>query len=550
MNKIFTKEILKEILHYTDLEANPMYEAFENNTVYKIFSGAKGISKSFGTAVHTIYRIVNEKNFNSIWTRNFNRDLDKVFDTFREVLSLLKNKYDIDLISKFIFKSDAIYYNTNPEEIKLNKKIKLMNFENVQSFQGLSLPDSRYYWGEIVIDEPIEKIGFNKSIQDLNKIYELQKNNLPTLFRNSVFRKKAVLDNEQDSPVKNIIFCYNIFTLEHWLIKEIHNKIINLCDYEKLSINKTNLNKLIKNKFLQKSDPKYSNGLGITITQFSKDFVPVSTRDENEIKQSEFDKENNYKNWVVEVAGFGFITENTDYFYLLDDYLFDENGSPKISKIKIEEGEIDWKQEVEEGNILGTFSGFDPGLSDNSSLVQIALFKTGHIVVYNFINDLKKFINKNSKTKRNDVNKFLLQIIQETDNFLNLNSNFPLNQGKKIIFTDNDIVAEEINILSTNQNLNLIALMASRKDTAKDKFGILNRQEWQRWNFKNNLLFFYGNAIELVWKLRQQVIPVIPGEKAKRDETIHHECYDAINAFEMSCSFAYKKQFIICGGLE
>ncbi len=55
----FTEEKLKELLHYTDESTNPSYDAFKSNAFYKIYSGAKGVSKSFGRMIETIYRFVN-----------------------------------------------------------------------------------------------------------------------------------------------------------------------------------------------------------------------------------------------------------------------------------------------------------------------------------------------------------------------------------------------------------------------------------------------------------------------------------------------------------
>ncbi|SYV90148.1 Uncharacterised protein, partial [Metamycoplasma alkalescens] len=63
----FTEEKLKEILHYTDLSDNPAFQSFKSNTIFELHSGAKGVSKSFGQAIITIYRIVNDKRFCSVW---------------------------------------------------------------------------------------------------------------------------------------------------------------------------------------------------------------------------------------------------------------------------------------------------------------------------------------------------------------------------------------------------------------------------------------------------------------------------------------------------
>ncbi len=84
----FTEQKLKQILHYTDLDANPSYDAFKSKEFYEIQSGAKGVSKSFGGAIISIYRLVNEKIFCSVWCRNqYNHIANTLRPMFLKVLS-------------------------------------------------------------------------------------------------------------------------------------------------------------------------------------------------------------------------------------------------------------------------------------------------------------------------------------------------------------------------------------------------------------------------------------------------------------------------------
>jgi len=48
------------------------------------------------------------------------------------------------------------------------------------------------------------------------------------------------------------------------------------------------------------------------------------------------------------------------------------------------------------------------------------------------------------------------------------------------------------------------------------------------------------NTTQLIKNLAKQAIAT---DEEKRDESIHPEIYDSINAFEMSCSLVFKYQY-------
>ena len=56
------------------------------------------------------------------------------------------------------------------------------------------------------------------------------------------------------------------------------------------------------------------------------------------------------------------------------------------------------------------------------------------------------------------------------------------------------------------------------------------------------MILFNKETLFLIDYLSKQII--LPNEE-KRDETIHKEIYDLINAFEMSCSMLYQYQYSI-----
>lgn len=88
----FSEETLKKIVHYTDLEANPIFDAFKSKAIFEIHSGAKGVSKSFSRMIITIYRIVNDIRFNSCWCRNiYSHMITTLVPNLKKCLDLLAN---------------------------------------------------------------------------------------------------------------------------------------------------------------------------------------------------------------------------------------------------------------------------------------------------------------------------------------------------------------------------------------------------------------------------------------------------------------------------
>ncbi|WP_027120067.1 hypothetical protein [[Mycoplasma] testudinis] len=521
----FTEEKLAEILHYTDLDANPTFEAFKSNAFYKIYSGAKGVSKSFGNAIETIYRIVNEKEFCSVWCRNqYNHIKGTLLPMFDKVLDFLATVHGLDFNPYFEKYISGLYWNYN--DGGEGRAIFFQNWESVQAFQGITLKKQNHRFGELVIDEPIEDPSDTKThLSKLLEIYEIQKDKLPLLLANTVFRLKS-----PDGFKVNVKFLYNIFTTDHFLIQEYHNKVINLID-KSGQINKKNLNELIEKKFLQKYDADFDNGLGIIVTMYSKMFLPDSSLDEMQIKNSESLKKSNFRLWSITVAGFAFKEQNDYFNYYLQNFIFKPSG--KIIDRTLPKN-TDFSKLYDLGHIKYVLDGFDAGVSDNASWVRILLTVTGSIVVYDLVENLNSK-NFTKKFRRTIINESLLNHIQESNHSLNLPSDFETN-----IFTDNDIIAENINHLMIAKKILGRCSLAIRKDTNSDSFGIINRQNWHKWILENNLLFFKKGTELLLHHLAKQVI--VKGDE-KRDETLNRSIYDLINAFEMACSNIYKFQF-------
>ncbi|MHA3846209.1 hypothetical protein ACX1NA_03440, partial [Mycoplasma sp. VS276A1] len=169
--------------------------------------------KSFGGAIITIYRLVNEINFNSMWCRNqYNHIKNTLVPMFKKVIDFLAKEHGLDYSPYLNVTNEAIYWNY--EDGGSGRKVFFQNFEKIQAFQGVTLQNSNFYFGELVLDEPIEDPeNKNWSPSDLRDLYKNQAENLPILIQNTVLRTVA-----PDGIQLKVKFFYNIFTTEHFLI--------------------------------------------------------------------------------------------------------------------------------------------------------------------------------------------------------------------------------------------------------------------------------------------------------------------------------------------
>lgn len=535
----FTENKFAEILHFTDIKENPSFQAYKSKAFYKLFCGAKGVSKSFNAMIETIYRIVNEKIFCSIWCRNqYNHIKNTLRPMFEKVLDFLANEHGLDYRPFFDIYANGVYWNF--EDGGSGRGIFFENWESIQAFQGITLKKSDFRFGEIVIDEPIEDPTDSKAnFQQLQEIYALQEEKLPLLLDNTILRQST-----PEGFKINVKFCYNIFTTDHFLIQNYHNKIINLVN-ENGEVNNDNLEKLIDKKFLQKEDLAFKNNTGIIVSMFSKMFVPAKLITNLQIKQWEELKNDNPRLWAITVAGFAFQTEDNLINYFLKNLIFNANG--ELENRLLPE-DWDFKDSIKKNKIIAIYDGFDAGKSDKASWCRILLTNTGSLIVYDLIDDLKTK-NMPKDQIRALVNDRLIESILKSNEELGINDseNLPgiLKNWHITIFTDNDIIAESLNEKMKFKNIkNGICTLAKRRDSKSDMFGIENRQEWQKWILENDLLFFLPRTHHLLINLAKQAI--LSGE-TKRDETINREIYDTINAFEMASCIAYKIQFNIRG---
>lgn len=537
MNKppVFTKEKLEKILHYTDLDVNPTYNALVNsNTFYKIFCGAKGVSKSFGQMVYTIYRLVNENNFCSLWCRNLYKHIkNTLIPMLNKVLDFLANVHGLDYRPYITIYSDVAVWNY--DDGGNGRAIYFQNWENIQSFQGFTLRKTNFRFGELIIDEPLEDTnGTDKTQEQLLEIYELQKDKLPLLIHNTILREKA-----PDNFKIYVCFLFNIFTLDHFLVAEYLNNVIPIVNSE----NEPNLDvmqQLIEDNYIQAENLKYEQGLGLIATMFSKLFVPKNTLSEYQLKEYQNLKDKNYRLWVITVAGFGLNNENKKVDYFMKNILYTETGELRknikvLSKKKL-------YNLLENRQITSIFVGYDNGEKDNASFCASALVKdTGEIIVFELIKDLKTKI-KSTNTKKTlltltdeVVVKEVQKIIKMLDKHLPydfVENNFDFGYHC-VVFNDHSHIIDDLNKMFLKNHIHAIATRAIRRTTRNLNFGIEVRQGWQKVAFSNNLIKLTKNCMWLLPLLAKQVI--LHDKSEKRDETINKEIYDVVNAFEYSC---------------
>ena len=541
----FTIEKLAELLHYTDQEVNPTFEAYKSNSFYKIYSGAKGVSKSFSRMIETIYRIVNENNFCSVWCRNqFNHIKNTLRPMLEKVLYFLAEEHNLDFRDYFYVTNEAAYWKF--DDNGLDRAIYFQNWEKIQAFQGFTLKNSNFRFGELVIDEPLEDTAdSNKLPHELEEIYALQEEKLPLLIANTVLREVA-----PDNFKINVTFLYNIFTTNHFLIKNYHQEAIKILEEDE-SINQNVLTELLDNNFIQRENSNFSNGLGIIVTMFSKYFIPKKYFSEMQQKNLDLLKQTNYRLWVITVVGFAFNFEDNKLNYFMKNIIFDDEGNIRkkiktISKNK-------FYQYLTNQEILGIYHGYDPGIHDNAAFVTVALHKDGRIIVLKVIEDIKRLIPQKTYWKNKAINEKIVEIISKMNNevekylpYSYSNSNF-LYSKTSVLFCDNHASIEALNILFEDKKISCWAIKAVRKPT--QQFGIVDRQMWQKNIFENGLINLLPNNEILLKCLAKQVVikdNTKPLDKIeKRDESIHPEIYDVVNAFEMSSSLLFKYQYAL-----
>ncbi|VEU75959.1 hypothetical protein [Mycoplasmopsis columboralis] len=530
----FTSEKLKTILKYTDLDANPVYDAFLSNSIYEIHSGAKGVSKSFAGAVITIYRIVNDKRFNSIWCRNRYKHIKNTLrPLFLKVLDFLKTDHGLDYTPFFDVKTEAIYWTY--EDGGKGRGIYFHNWENVQSLQGVTLPQTSFFWGEFVIDEPIEDPRDYNDPETLNEIYKIQEEALFIILANTIFREKA----PEDFQIKAKFF-YNIFTHKHFLITNYHLNALPFCDAHGNPYPEY-LTEILESKFIQKDLPDFikdqetGETIGLIVTMYAKTFVPsakISTQQKINLNNL---KSQNYRLWVITVAGLTYADNNNQKGYFLKSLIYDTANNYKDNITFVTSEDISNK--IKSGELKGVFYGYDPGRVDNAAFVCLLAF-TNELILFEGIEDIKKLIKKPAPTLK-EIHTKLIDLIAECNNRIledlkgawSYNSEFNYKNYFSNLDLDNITEIELLHSYFMGANLPVNVRLARRRTTKNGDFSILGRQEKTKLVLSYSALKFNSVDIsrKLLYNLSRQYIE--PNEE-KRNEKVNPEIYDLINAFE------------------
>ncbi|QIW62517.1 hypothetical protein [Mycoplasmopsis gallinacea] len=529
----FSEEKLAQILKYTDGDFNPVYDAYKSKCLYEIQSGAKGVSKSFGGGIITIYRLVNDKRFNSVWCRNqYNHIKNTLVPMFKKILDFLAEEHGLDYRDYIAMNNEGLYWNY--DDGGKGRAVLFQNFEKTQAFQGLTLIKNDFRFGEVVIDEPIEDpVDSKLSAYDLERLYETQEEKLPLLLMNTIFRNAA----PEDFQLK-IKFFYNIFTENHFLVKKYHNEAIKFL-HDDGTLDNEIIDQVVNQTYLQKENKEFGDELGLIVSMYSKFFVPKNAMSEIQKKQLDNLKKTNKRLWTITVAGVPFNDNRFKVGYYLKNYIYEQDGSLN-KKIKVNSIN-DFYKRVENGELLLVVDGFDPGLSDNASWCRVGLLNDGSIWILNAIEDLKEHPSFGSNTRfiRRLTNETLINIIQQQNE--ELKKYLPTNQINdfaSLLTADNDIVLENLAISAINLD-NIIVKQANRRRTRTEKFSIIDRQDFHKWSFDEGIIHVVPQS-ETKTLLNHLTLQVIPSHEEKRDEKLNPQIYDLINAYEMALSLIYK----------
>lgn len=246
------------------------------------------------------------------------------------------------------------------------------------------------------------------------------------------------------------------------------------------------------------------------------------------------DKQYNYREYVIRVAGFCF-AESDDgiYDYFLRKYIYDENGR-LIDRCFANNKKI-YQQAINNNRITAISFGFDAGKHDDASVVCCLLTDKNYCIVYDYIKRLQQSTD-NKNQIRELVNQRLIFFIKHCLKGLGITTHTKLKytNNKICIFTDNDLIVEILNKKFKEQNLNnWICLMANRKDCQRGSFSIESRQHFWDYVLSENLFYVRALASQILTVLGNMVKYV--GE-TKRDEKIHADEINVLNALEYACS--------------
>ena len=492
----FPKHIRDEILNYTDNKEHKSYiKLLDSPKMYKILMGAKNVSKSFGDMINTIWRLVNEPNFNSVWARNISRDIDRTISpNFKKALDFLATNYNIDYFDYFdIYKSVVVFKPTG-------QAIYFANFEIAQSFAGLTLSKQNFDFCEVVFDEIQQNPD---ELGDKNFSYEKQQKDMDFIIQSTVLRTK-----DKPNQHRHIIFTFNVYDSNHWVCNEYVKPIMPFSDENK--------QKIIKDTYLYAE----SDELNCVVMRMSRFYVPRDTISDTQLDYYEKLKLRDPKLYDITVAGEAYDLESTKNINPFKRFILADNNDIKPHLI--------YNKEINKDDFQMFMDGYDPGLKDSNGFCRIGLTNDFKIVVM-FVQEIssKDF----SNYKRSTILEYVLSLI------VSLNNTIKCDSSMLAIDSKEDVIIELAvkHCLENSLNINVVKAIKNKNKDFPIDFSISNRVNFLKDCFEKQIISFTPNTITLL----EYLTKVTFDESWKRNENINPKIYDLINAFEYALSIIY-----------
>lgn len=539
--EILTEEyFFEKVLKYTDLEDNPQRWIAQDNSFYKLESGAKGISKSFGNILITIYKIIHDELFCSSWCRNvFDHIAGTLIPNLEKALDFLLIEHKVDLKNNFSFSKEKAVFDRGDGN---QNYIVWVNWMNTQKIQGYALPKYLSYFGEVVVDEPIEDIRTTKlTFAEIQEIYKVQFEKMPFLENNTVLRE-APRENEKFK--RCVKFLFNRLDDSHWVVRKFVDPLYRFDEF--------NIKLLTEQTYIHASDPNAFHGMGVTSISYSKLFIPkkkIGDLQRMSWKQMEIDYPEQY---LVQVLGLSYKASEDYEIKPFEKYVYDSNGK-EINRLY--PGGIEaLKQKILDNEVEAIHDGLDIGFKDDCSWTRAILLKNGDVVFVKCLVDI--FGNPSVKKKLGKQNIFyqstadlLIYLINESDvdlgivgyheqnnqyyDKLNPQTRNLLRVNDTTIFADNKSISEILSAKLQEKNGGGYATVCKRTDGGNNPWGLETRNEWWSCNLQENRIFFTDESEVLYFSLAKVVN--ISNSK-KRNEEINPEIYNPINSAEYAVS--------------
>lgn len=236
------------------------------------------------------------------------------------------------------------------------------------------------------------------------------------------------------------------------MIKKVVCSLLPIFDYDNNQPNQELADKLVNDNYVYQTG--IVNGANTACLLLSRFAVNAKNMSQEQLAKYQRDKQYNYREYVIRVAGFCF-AESDDgiYDYFLRKYIYDENGR-LIDRCFTNNKEI-YQQAINNNRITAISFGFDAGKHDDASVVCCLLTDKNYCIVYDYIKRLQQPTDIKNQI-RELVNERLIFFIKHCLKSLGITQDTELKYTRNIIYvyTDNDLIVEILNKKFKEQNLN------------------------------------------------------------------------------------------------